>query len=491
MISILVIITYTFCLLCLLILGFGQFYLALKYKNAKYSVKERTPPAEWPIVTIQLPIYNELYVAERLLASVASLDYPKEKLEIQVLDDSDDETVSIVANKVSELERLGFIISHIKRENRIGFKAGALQYGLNICAGEYIAIFDADFMPKLDFLKQTIPILLQDGIGMVQTRWGHINKNYSWLTRAQAFGLDGHFTVEQAGRAGIGSFINFNGTAGVWRKECINSAGGWSADTLTEDFDLSFRAQLKGWKFMYLEDAVTAAELPVLMTSVKSQQYRWNKGAAETTKKNIRSVINANIPWSKKVVTMHHLLSNTAFIFVFIAAIFSVPMVFVKTQHPSLEWYFHLLSIFILGFIFIAYFYWISSRKIEPQITMNYWAANFPKFMVFSLGLSFHNAVAVASGYLGIKSPFVRTPKFAVDEMDKITRTNKTKYLKSTFKMSDLIELFLFFYFFYGMFLGWNLGDYGLIPFHFMLAAGFLVVFYHSLLHQLYYGTKS
>lgn len=491
MISLLIILIYTFCLICLLILSFGQFYLALKYKNTKYHHPEKKTQLEWPLVTVQLPLYNELYVAERLLVCVASLDYPKDKLEIQVLDDSDDETVTIVAQKVSKLRVLGFNISHIRRENRIGFKAGALQYGLNICSSEYVAIFDADFLPKPDFLKQTIPTLTQDGIGMVQTRWGHLNKNYSWLTKAQAFGLDGHFTIEQVSRAGIGSFINFNGTAGVWKKECINSAGGWSADTLTEDFDLSFRAQLKGWKFKYLENTVTDAELPIIMTSIKSQQYRWNKGAAETTKKNLINVISSAMPWSKKAVTMHHLLSNTTFIFVFVTAIFSVPMVFIKTLHPSLSWYFHLLSIFIVGFLFIAYFYWVSSGKIAPQITFKYWAINFPKFMVFSLGLSFHNAVAVASGYLGFKSPFIRTPKFAISEIENMTKSNKTQYLKSNFKISEWIELSLFFYFAYGMFLGWHLGDFGLMPFHFVLASGFLLVFYHSLLHQLNYGTKS
>ena len=263
----------------------AQLNLLTNYLKAKKKVDDSIKfdfnnPEEIPYVTIQLPVYNELYVMERLLENIAKIKYPLDKLEIQVLDDSTDESVETTSKHIKKIKELGIDIKHIQRTNREGFKAGALKEGLKIAKGEFIAIFDADFLPQTDWLFQTVPYFKDSEIGVVQTRWGHINRNYSTLTKIQAFALDAHFTLEQVGRNSKGHFINFNGTAGLWRKECIYDAGNWEGDTLTEDLDLSYRAQLKNWKFKYLEGVVTPAELPVVISAARSQQFRWNKGGA-------------------------------------------------------------------------------------------------------------------------------------------------------------------------------------------------------------------
>jgi cellulose synthase/poly-beta-1,6-N-acetylglucosamine synthase-like glycosyltransferase len=280
----------------------GQLHLTWIYLKAKKRKPAITPEfINFPTVTIQLPIYNEKYVVERLLDAVSLFDYPKEKLEIQVLDDSTDETTEIILKKIESMRPLGLNFKLIHREQRVGYKAGALDHGFHIASGEFIAIFDADFIPPPDFLNKTLPYFINEKVGVVQTRWGHINKDYSILTQLQAFGLDAHFSIEQTARSAAGSFINFNGTCGVWRKTCITDAGGWSNDTLTEDLDLSYRAQLRGWKFEYLEDVETKGELPVIMPAIKSQQYRWNKGAAETAKKNFGNVLRSSLSWKNNL----------------------------------------------------------------------------------------------------------------------------------------------------------------------------------------------
>src|SRR5690606_14103514 len=260
-------------------------YLGHKRKNDEAPKFNLLDPREIPYVTIQLPIYNEEYVVERLLENIAKIEYPQNKLEIQVLDDSTAESVAETAGQIAKLRETGLDIQHIRRENRQGFKAGALKEGLKIAKGEFIAIFDADFLPDSDWLKKTVIYFKDPEIGVVQTRWGHLNRDYSLLTKIQAFALDAHFTLEQVGRNSKGHFINFNGTAGIWRKECIIDAGNWEGDTLTEDLDLSYRAQLKKWKFKYLESVETPAELPVVISAARSQQFRWNKGGAENFQK--------------------------------------------------------------------------------------------------------------------------------------------------------------------------------------------------------------
>lgn len=472
---------YAFALLMINIFSLGQFHLTLHYLrngNKKPAEPANDSAEEFPFVTVQLPVYNELYVIDRLIEAVSQFDYPKDKFEIQVLDDSTDETVERIAEKVKAISSTGIAIQHVRRPERVGFKAGALKYGTTTAKGEFIAIFDADFIPEPDFLKKTTPHFANEQIGMVQTRWGHLNKDYSLITQMQAFGLDAHFTVEQQGRNVADSFMNFNGTAGVWRKQCIQDAGGWQSDTLTEDLDLSYRAQLNGWKFKYLEDVVSPAELPILMPAVKSQQYRWNKGAAETARKNIKNVLTANLSFRKKAHAFFHLLNSSVFVFLLLAATLSIPMLYIKEANPSMGLVFDLGSIFIIGFLAIAAFYWASAKKIEPEKTFSYYIFKFPLFLTFSMGLAFHNAIAVLEGYIGRKSPFIRTPKFNVIKNSDKWEGNKYIIPKITF--ATLIEGLFCLYFIFGIISGIRLGDFGLLFFHGMLAVGFGSVFFLS-----------
>jgi len=482
MIEIIIAILYIFSLFFIFLFSLGQINLALHYKKSKRRERKDEEPyssAAEPMVTVQLPIYNEKYVSERLIDAVASFDYPREKLEIQILDDSNDETVDIIAKRVKLLRCQGFDISQVRRPVRTGYKAGALQYGMEEAKGEFLAIFDADFLPSPDFLRKTIPHFGDLKIGVVQTRWAHLNKDYSILTRLQAFGLDAHFTVEQKGRSNAGSFINFNGTAGVWRKECIREAGGWSADTLTEDLDLSYRAQIKGWKFKFLEDVEAPAELPVLMPAIKSQQYRWNKGAAETAKKNLMEVLRSKLRFINKVHAFFHLFNSSVYIFLFLAAIFSIPMIFIKFGNPEYNLYFNLGSVFLIGFYSIGYFYWVASKQFVPKNTIWYYLKTFPAFLTVSMGLSLHNTIAVSEGLLGFKTPFIRTPKFNIRSKKDSWKGNV--YVKPQINLLTILEGFFCLYFLYGIYAGIVLNDYGLIFFHLMLASGFAGVFYHSI----------
>ena len=478
-----VVILYALSLLFLFLFSMGQLHLAWHYRQSLKSQpllpKEFSRHEDYPFVTVQLPLYNERYVAERLLEAVSAFDYPTDKLEIQVLDDSTDDTAEIVATKIASLSHTGLNIRHIRRENRQGFKAGALAAGMTEAKGEFLAIFDADFLPQPDFLQKTIPYFSNPETGVVQTRWGHLNRNYSLLTRLQAFGLDAHFTVEQGGRKHADSFINFNGTGGIWRKSCIADAGGWSADTLTEDLDLSYRAQLKGWKFHYLEAVEAPAELPVLMPAIKSQHFRWNKGAAECARKNLWEVLQSpSRNFTHKVHAVFHLLNSSIFIAILLAALLSIPMLFLKATHPELRWLFHAGSIFLLGFLSIAIFYWMAARRLQPQRTGHYFWSLFPPFLLVSMGLAAHNTMAVAEGWLGKKSSFIRTPKFNIRQSGDNWAGNV--YVRPQFSWLSLLEGLLCGYFLFGVGAGIYLQDYGLILFHSMLAAGFGLVFYYS-----------
>ncbi|MTI39963.1 cellulose synthase family protein [Fulvivirga lutimaris] len=473
-----VIILYCATLLFIFLFSIGQLHLVVHYIKAKSNqVNTPTQLKDLPIVTVQLPIYNEKYVVNRLIDAVAAFDYPKDKLEIQLLDDSTDETVDIITRKITEWKAKGLNIEHIRRPDRVGFKAGALQYGMQICKGEFIAIFDADFVPSPDFLIKTVN-QFDDNTGVVQTRWGHLNKDYSMLTELQAFGLDAHFSIEQSGRKHAGSFINFNGTGGVWRKQCIIDAGGWSADTLTEDLDLSYRAQLKGWNFKYLEDCVAPAELPVIMSAIKSQQYRWNKGAAETARKNLWKVLKSKIKFSSKVHAVFHLFNSSVFVCLLLASILSIPMLFIKDANPKLELIFDLGSIFLLGFFSIAFFYWVASKQTNPINTKRHFFRVFPVFITVSMGLSLHNGLAVLEGLFGFKSDFIRTPKFNI--VNKTDSWKNNIYVKPKINLLIILEGLLSLYFIGGIAAGVMLQDWGLMLFHIMLALGFATVFYQS-----------
>ncbi|PCH65907.1 MAG: histidine kinase [Bacteroidetes bacterium] len=438
-----------------------------------------------PFVTIQLPIYNEKYVIERLIDAVSNFTYPKESFEIQVLDDSTDETVEIAATKIKEIREKGIQIHHVRRTQREGYKAGALAEGLKMAKGEFIAIFDADFIPSKDFLLKTTPNFEDENIGVVQTRWAHINKDYSLLTKLQAFGLDAHFSVEQTGRNAGGHFINFNGTAGIWRKKCIIDAGGWQSDTLTEDLDLSYRAQLKGWKFKYLENVGSPAELPATMNALKTQQFRWTKGAAECARKNLWSVLKSNnIAFSTKIHALFHLMNSFLFICIIMTSILSVPLLLIKNNFADYANLFKYGGFFLVSLLLLSVFYWVSySKEGENKIKAAcHFMIKFPMFLSISMGLSLHNAIAVAEGYIGKKTPFIRTPKFNITNNDDQWKGNK--YLTSSLNLLTLLEGLLTFYFLTGIFLSFYFKDYGLLPFFFMLSMGFGLVFYYSIYHS-------
>lgn len=480
--SLIIVILYGCALTFILLYSIVQFILVLNYiKFRKKDSINTQPLKEFPFVTIQLPIYNELYVIERLIDCISDFDYPKDKFEIQILDDSTDETTSIITKKVAQMKSRNVQIHHIRRENRIGFKAGALQEGLQTAKGEYIAIFDADFLPNSDFLIKTLPYFRNEKIGVVQTRWGHINKNYSLLTKLQAFGLDGHFTLEQVGRNSGGHFINFNGTGGVWRKKCIEDAGGWEYDTLTEDLDLSYRAQLKGWKFKYLENVRSPAELPVTMDAIKNQQFRWTKGGAENFRKMIFRVIKTNkISLKTKIHACFHLLNSSVFLCVFLVTFFSFPILFIKNNFPIYDNFFRFSTIFILSLIFLTFFYWHSyddksNNFLKDRLSF---VMYFFLFLAFSIGLSFHNSIAILEGYVGKKSSFIRTPKFNI-----VTSKDKwkgNKYLTNKISLITILESVLALYFLAGIFGAFYLKDYSLLPFQILLLYGYSSISYHS-----------
>lgn len=467
----LVLILYTFSLSVLLIFSSHGFIMLFYQHKNRNKLKQKLHVIDTSkVVTIQLPLFNEMYVAERLINAVCKLDYPKDKLEIQVLDDSTDETISIVANIVKQKKEEGFLISHIQRVNRAGFKAGALKNGLAETKGEFIAIFDADFIPPTDFLTNTLPHFYTKKVGMVQTRWGHLNENFSLLTRVQAFALDGHFAIEQNVRNDAGFFINFNGTGGVWRKECIEDAGNWENDTLTEDLDLSYRAQLKGWEFVYLKDVTTPAELPAEMSALKSQQFRWTKGAIETAKKLLPKIWLSDLSLRIKLQSTFHLTNNFVFPFVLVVALLNLPLLFIK-HSGNFDTYFQYSSLFIIAFISTFLLYITAQKNIYLD-----WKRRiliFPVFLSGTMGLALNNTKAVLEGVFNKKSEFVRTPKFVANSTIKVVNKyvsgNKVSFLlfiEITFAIYSLIGVITSIYFL----------ELAALPFNLMFFFGFFSV---------------
>jgi cellulose synthase/poly-beta-1,6-N-acetylglucosamine synthase-like glycosyltransferase len=444
-------------------------YYHRKYKEVCHGPQSNCSCED--IVTIQLPLFNELYVVERLIGKVCDIDYPKDKLEIQVLDDSTDETVNVAKRVVEEKKKQGLDISYIHRENRQGYKAGALKEGLKIAKGKYIAIFDADFMPRKNFIKETLPFFNDEKVGMVQTRWEHLNGNHSILTKAQALALDGHFVIEQSVRNKAGFFINFNGTGGVWRKDCIEDAGNWQEDTLTEDLDLSYRAQLNGWKFVFLKDFTSPAELPSELSALKTQQFRWTKGAIETAKKILPVLWKSKVSMRVKLQSTFHLTNNLVFPFILLAAILNVPLVFIKNSGAH-DLYFAFMSVFVLAFISTFLLYLYSQKDVRAD-----WRKKivlFPLFMAGSMGLSINNSRAVFEGLLNRKSEFVRTPKFiVVDEKDSWIGK---KYLNSKLGFSEIIETVMAVYCFIGVASSIYFLEIAALPFQLLFFTGFSFV---------------
>ncbi len=365
-----------------------------------------------PPVTIQLPIYNEVYVVERLIEAVAAIDYPRELTEIQVLDDSTDETREVAGRVIARFRERGFDIVHRMRTDRRGFKAGALQAGMENARGEFLLIFDADFVPRPDILRETLPFFSDPRVGMVQARWEHLNRDYSLLTRIQSIFLDGHFVIEHTARHRSGRFFNFNGTAGIWRRRCLEEVGGWQSDTLTEDLDVSYRAQLAGWKFVYLKDLATPAELPVDMNGFKSQQHRWTKGSIQTGRKLLPTIFRSAHPWNVKAEAFFHLTNNFSHLLVVLLALLIVPAIIIREQ---IGWRRVALLDFPLffgaTFSFIA-FYISSQREIgrDWKKTLKW----MPLLLSLGIGLSLNNVHAVLEALTNRESEFTRTPKFGI-----------------------------------------------------------------------------
>ena len=473
---------YGMFMLFIFFYSLAQLHLVFKFLRKK-PLGIKNSNGDLPFVTIQLPIYNERYVVERLIDSVMAMDYPKNLFEVQILDDSWDETSELARISALKWFSKGFGVVHLKRPHRIGFKAGALSYGLHRAKGEFIAIFDADFIPDPNFLLDVVPHFANPKVAMVQTRWGHLNRGFSFLTEMQAFGLDAHFTIEQSGRSKAGSFINFNGTAGVWRKQAVEQSGGWSSDTLTEDLDLSYRAQLKGWEFIYLSDVVSPAELPVSMSALKTQQFRWTKGAAECAVKNLRSVWRADdLSLRTKIHGHFHLMNSSIFIYVLSIALLSIPLLFIRNKVGDVAVLDALGVFFALSILILFVFYYVSYTALNQKFKLIQFVKRFIIFLSMSMGMSLHNSIAVLEGYVGKKTPFIRTPKFS-DQSDQ-NAWRKNVYLRNTSFVLLLAEAFFSLLFAAAIFLGVYFNDYALMPFHVMLSAGFGIVAFYGARHS-------
>ncbi|HEY0873232.1 MAG TPA: cellulose synthase family protein [Vicinamibacterales bacterium] len=477
----LILVLYFFVLSILAIYGWHRYYLVYLYmKNRDRAPEPPAPLKEYPPVTVQLPIFNEMYVADRLIGAVCELDYPRELLEIQVLDDSTDETKDIAELAVRRYAAKGFNIKYLHRVDRTGFKAGALEAGLKQASGQFIAIFDADFIPSSDFLQRTLPYFATDPkIGMVQARWGHINQDYSLLTKIQAILLDAHFVLEHGGRNRAGCFFNFNGTAGIWRREVIPDAGGWQHDTLTEDLDLSYRAQLKGWRFIFLPDLVAPAEVPVEMNSFKSQQHRWAKGSIQTCMKLLPRILRSNQPFGVKAEAFFHLSANFNYLLMSVLSILMFPSMYVRYSMGWTEMMLIDIPLFAAATMSFCNFYMVSQRELYPD-----WKARLkylPFLMSIGIGLCVNNTRAVIEAMFGKQSEFARTPKYGI-ERDSDDWVGK-KYHQSV-GVQPMIELALGLYFTATVFYALANGIYGTLPFLMLFQVGFLYTGLLSIFQQ-------
>ncbi|MBB5351044.1 cellulose synthase/poly-beta-1,6-N-acetylglucosamine synthase-like glycosyltransferase [Haloferula luteola] len=421
--------------------GYGFHRLTIVYLYLRHARRRPEPLRQFeelPLVTVQLPVFNELHVVDRLLDSVAALDYPQDKLQIQVLDDSTDETTEICQAGVARLQAMGFDAQLIHRVDRTGYKAGALENGTQEAKGEYLFILDADFVPNPDVLQRTIHYFSDDRIGMIQTRWGHLNRTFNVLTRIQAMFLDGHLELEQTARNRSGRFFTFNGTAGIWRKSCIADAGGWEHDTLTEDMDLSYRAQLNGWRFIFLNEVETPAELPVDMDGFKSQQHRWTKGSIQVCKKVLPAIWKSKVPLYVKMEATAHLTSNFAYLLLICLCFLIYPNQHAAPDFGPLTYYIVNVPIFFFASVSVIVFYLTSQKALRPG---SWWREipYLPLLLALGIGMSINNAKAVLEAIFNHQSGFVRTPKYGIDQ------SRKTDWKKSSYKaiksLTPVIEL--------------------------------------------------
>jgi cellulose synthase/poly-beta-1,6-N-acetylglucosamine synthase-like glycosyltransferase len=420
---------YFVVMIVLSVYGLHRYKLVWQYYHYKKNATKDSPQRfeQLPRITVQLPIFNEQFVIDRLIEAVCRLEYPRDLLEIQVLDDSTDETTEVASAIVDRYRALGEPIVYLHRTNRIGFKAGALQEGLKTATGELVAIFDADFVPPSDWLMRVVHHFAEPEIGMVQTRWTHLNRDYSFLTQVEAILLDGHFVLEHGARARSGVFFNFNGTAGMWRTCVIGEAGGWQHDTLTEDTDLSYRAQMIGWKFKYLLDVECPAEVPIEMTAFKTQQQRWAKGLIQTSKKILPRLFRSDVPLRVKIEAWYHLTANLSYPLMVVLSVLLMPAMIIRFYQGWWEMLYIDFPLFMASTFSISSFYLVSQKELFPK----HWYKTFlylPFLMSLGIGLTITNTIAVMEALFGIQSAFKRTPKYRV--LKKGERSQAAKYRK-------------------------------------------------------------
>jgi cellulose synthase/poly-beta-1,6-N-acetylglucosamine synthase-like glycosyltransferase len=471
---------YFFVLVILAVYGWHRYYLV--WLHLRHRGVRREPaggPDYLPRVTVQLPLFNEMYVADRLLDAVCRLDYPLDRLDIQVLDDSTDETVDVVRRAVARWVARGVDVSHIRRPDRSGFKAGALENGLRTAKGEFVAVFDADFIPDPDFLRRSIPYFADAEIAMVQARWGHINQYYSLLTRIQAVLLDAHFILEHGVRNRAGLFFNFNGTAGVWRVTAIMDAGGWEHDTLTEDLDLSYRAQLRGWRFVFLPDLVAPAELPVEMNSFKSQQYRWAKGSIQTCRKLLPRILASDLPTAVKAEAFFHLTANFTYPLMCLLALLMGPAMVIRYNMGLWEMLVIDLPLFMAATASVGSFYMVCQRELHAD-----WMKRIvyvPILMAVGIGLAINNTRAVVEAVMDWRTPFVRTPKYHIE-------AGGDEWVTKKYRLSSVVqpmcEVALGLYFSGTVVYAFGNGIYTTLPFLVLFQFGFLYAGFLSLVQQ-------
>jgi len=483
-----IMVPYFIVMAILAMYGIHRYALVYNYFKNRKNVPGPPPDmAAWPKVTVQLPIYNERYVIERLIETVAQFDYPRELLDIQVLDDSTDQTQQVARDCVERHQALGVPITYIHRDNREGFKAGALQEGLKTATGEYVAIFDADFIPPADFLRRTVPYFNDAKIAMVQTRWSYVNRNYSTLTEVEAIMLDGHFAIEHSSRFRSGLFFNFNGTAGIWRRTAIEDAGGWQHDTLTEDTDLSYRAQIRGWQFLYLPEIDCPSELPVEMNAFKSQQARWAKGLMQTAKKILPRVLRADVPAKAKVEAFFHLTANISYPFMVFLSIILLPAMIVRFYQGWFQVLVIDLPLFLASTCSISSFYLAAERAFYPKT----WKRTFlylPFVMAVGIGLSVRNAFAVIEAICGVKSEFVRTPKYKVEAGGKRQGVFAKNSYRKRAGFMPYAEVLLGIYFALAVLYAIQNENYATVPFFLLFVWGYLYTGLMSLAQTYFQG---
>jgi cellulose synthase/poly-beta-1,6-N-acetylglucosamine synthase-like glycosyltransferase len=467
----LMLIPYFAVMIVLALYGIHRYTLCYQYFKYRKNYNPNPPGHfdELPTVTVQLPIFNEQFVIDRLVEAICGMEYPRDKLEIQVLDDSTDETQEVAAGVVERYKALGHPIEYIHRTNRYGFKAGALDAGLKVAKGEFVAIFDADFVPPPEWLMKVIHHFAEPGIGMVQTRWGHLNRNYSMLTQIEAILLDGHFVMEHGARARSGEFFNFNGTAGMWRRVAIDDGGGWQHDTLTEDTDLSYRSQMAGWKFKYLPHVECPSELPIEMSAFKTQQARWAKGLIQTSIKILPKIFKSDVPRSTKIESVYHLTANLSYPLMVIMSALLIPAMICRFYQGWFQMLLIDVPLFTASTFSIAVFYLMSERELYPK-TWKKTIYYLPFLMALGIGLTITNTKAVMEALLGIKSPFVRTPKFAVAK--KGDKSQAAKYRKRL-KLAPWIELLMGCYFAGAIWYTFSNKNYFTAPFLILFVVGY------------------